>query len=170
MTFGQDLPALSIPGISLRPIVEGDYTFLRALYRSVRDAELAVTGWPEEAKQAFCDSQFHLQDTWYRGQYDGAHFLLIERATTPIGRIYVHAAENELRLMDIALVPEERGAGLGTRLVEWLLTWGRESGRDATLYVEAHNPARRLYARHGFADESVEGVYLKMRCKPPRRG
>lgn len=162
-----EVPAHAIPGIALRPVGEGDYPFLRALYRSVRDPELQLTGWPEGARQAFSDSQFGLQDRFYREHYPQTAFLVIERGGEPIGRIYVDTAPGPLRLMDISIVPAERGRGLGTALLEWLAAWADREGRAVTLHVEANNPARRLYARHGFLDDGEEGPYVKMR-RPPR--
>ena len=161
-----EVPAHAISGIVLRPVVEGDTPFLRALYRSVRDPELALTGWPEEARQAFSDSQFGLQDRFYREHYPQTAFLAIERDGEAIGRIYVGTAPGPLRLMDIALVPKERNRGLGTALVAWLAAWADREGRDVTLHVEENNPARRLYARQGFEDDGVDGPYARMRRRP----
>ena len=162
-----EVPAHAIPGIALRPVAACDYPFLRALYRSTREPELALTGWPEEARRAFCESQFSLQDRFYREHYPRTAFLVIERDGSAIGRIYVDTAPpRELRLMDIALLPGERGRGLGTALLRWLVAWADRESRDVTLHVERDNPARRLYGRHGFADEAEEGPYMKMRRRP----
>lgn len=161
-----EVPALGIAGVSLRAVEEGDYPFLRALYRSTRDPELALTGWSEEDKRAFADSQFTLQDRFYREHYPGTAFLVVERAGEAVGRLYVDAPPGELRLMDIALVPGARRGGLGTALVSWVVAWADREARRVTLHVEANNPARRLYARHGFVDEAVEGPYVRMRRDP----
>jgi GNAT superfamily N-acetyltransferase len=165
-----EVPAHAIAGIGLRDVVESDYPFLRALYRSTRDPELALTGWTEEAKQAFSDSQFGLQDRFYREHYPQTAFLAIVRGDASIGRIYIDTAPGPLRLMDIALLPAERNRGLGSAFMAWLTEWADRENRAVTLHVEALNPARRLYARHGFADDGVEGPYLKMRREPLRRG
>lgn len=161
-----EVPAHAIPGIVLRPVTEGDYPFLRALYRSTRDPELDLTGWPEEAREAFCESQFSLQDRFYRDHYPLTAFLVVERDGEPVGRVYVDTAPGDLRLMDIALVPAARNGGLGTRLMGWITAWADREGRDITLHVEANNPAQRLYARNGFANDGVEGPYVKMRRRP----
>lgn len=161
-----EVPAHAIAGIALRIVTESDYPFLRELYRGTREAELAPTGWTDEEKRAFCESQFALQDRHYREHYPGAAFLVIEREGRPIGRIYLHAAPGRLRLMDIALLPQERNRGLGTEFMAWLCAWADREGRSVTLHVEANNPARRLHARHGFADDGEEGLYVRMRRRP----
>jgi RimJ/RimL family protein N-acetyltransferase len=165
-----EVPAPDIAGVAFRPVADGDYPLLRSLYRSTREHELALTGWPEAERQAFSDSQFALQDAWYRGQYPGAALLVIEKDRAAVGRIYLHESPGELRIMDITLAPGMRNHGLGTALFTWLISWAARGRRDVTLHVEAENPARRLYARLGFIDEGVDGLYNRMRWKPPTGG
>ena len=161
-----EVPTHGIAGVVLRTVTESDYPFLRSLYRSVREAEIAPTGWSDAQKQAFCDSQFELQDRHYREHFPGTAFLVIERGGEPIGRIYIDTAPGPLRLMDIALLPAERGRRLGTAFLGWLCTWADREGRVVTLHVEANNPARRLYQRHEFVDDGEEGPYVRMRRDP----
>jgi ribosomal protein S18 acetylase RimI-like enzyme len=155
-----------IAGIGLRDALPGDEAFLRGLYRGVRDAELALTNWSDAQKDAFADSQFALQDRWYRGQYPGARFLVVLRGAVAVGRIYLYLVPGELRLMEITLAPEARNAGLGTSLVQWVQELARERGAAVTLHVEQSNPARALYARLGFGDDGQEGIYARMRWEP----
>lgn len=159
-------PALVPPAIQLRPMGESDLQFLRALYRTVRDPELAQTPWTDAQKQAFCDSQFALQDRHYRAHYPGALFLVIEHEGQPVGRLYLGTAPGPLRLMDLAFMPAWRGRGWGTALVRAVVDRADREGRDTLLFVESSNPAHRLYEREGFADEGVEGVYMRMRRRP----
>ncbi|APV52532.1 hypothetical protein BWI17_18715 [Betaproteobacteria bacterium GR16-43] len=144
-----------------------DEGFLRALYRESRDAELDVTGWSDAAKQAFTDSQFTLQDRHYRNQFRAASFLVIERAGAPIGRLYLCRDERELRLIDVLLAASARNAGIGTAILKGLQEDAARHGIAVTLHVEAHNPARALYARLGFREAAIEGVYVPMRWDPP---
>ena len=154
-------------GISLRPVTPFDEPFLRALYRSVRDPELALTAWDAAAKDAFANQQFDLQDHWYREHYAGAQLLVIERDGISVGRIYLFEAGAELRVMDIALIPAARNAGLGTSLMGEVMRHAAERRAAVTLHVEVFNPARALYDRLGFREQKVEGVYAAMRWEPP---
>ena len=155
-----------VAGVALRAIEPRDHEFLRALYRSARDEELAQTGWDEMAKRAFTDSQFDLQDRWYRQQYPDARLWVIEEHGAPIGRLYLSEFPGELRLMEIALVSARRGAGLGTALVEWVQGLAAAQARAVTLYVEPLNRARSLYSRLGFAEESSDAFHVRMRWAP----
>lgn len=158
-------PGLVPQALGLRQMAEADLPFLRAVYRSVRDPELAQTPWTDAQKQAFCDSQFALQDRHYRAHYPGALFLVIEHAGQPVGRLYLGIAPGPLRLMDLAFLPQWRGRGWGTALVRAVVDRADREGRDTLLFVESTNPAHRLYEREGFVDEGVEGVYMRMRRK-----
>jgi ribosomal protein S18 acetylase RimI-like enzyme len=132
---------------------------LRALYADVRAAELAPVPWPETAKLAFLAEQSDLQHRHYVANYPGAELLVIESGTIPIGRIYIYKSRSEIRLMDIALVPDWRNRGIGTRLLRELMVEARSSGSSITLHVEPANPAQRMYQRLGFTLIEQRGVY-----------
>ena len=155
--------------ISLRPITPEDESFLAGLYASTRAEELAVTGWSDEEKAVFCRKQFDAQSAHYRENYPGASLQVIENAGAPIGRLYVARWEREIRIMDIALLPEHRGAGIGAKLLRELQDEARSAGKTLTIHVERFNPALRLYERLGFQMTEDKGVYLLMRwsATPP---
>jgi GNAT superfamily N-acetyltransferase len=157
-------------GIRLRDVEPGDEAFLRFLYRSSREPELKLTAWSEGEKSAFANSQFDLQDRWYRENYPGAQFLVIEREGAPIGRLYLHSTGSDLRVMDITLAPAARNQGLGSSLIRWLEAKAGAGGATISLHVESFNPARTLYRRLGFAEEEVEGIYVRMRWTPGPTG
>ncbi len=127
---------------------------------------MAPVPWPEEAKRAFLTDQFRLQRTHYRTHYEGAQFLVIEAKERPVGRLYLHATPDEVRVMDIALVPEHRGRGTGGALLREILAQAREDGKRVTCHVEFNNPAQRLYNRLGFRTAEERGVYLFLEWRP----
>lgn len=155
-----------VAGISFRVVVEADHPFLRDLYAHVRSAELAPVPWPEEAKRAFLNEQFDLQHQHYVKNYPGADLLVIQKDAVPIGRVYVYRTEREMRLMDIALVPEQRGRGIGSALLQELMAEARATKRELTLHVEPDNPAQHLYQRLGFHLIENRGVYDFLGWKP----
>ena len=146
-------------GVALREETDADLAFLAALYASTRAEELAPVPWPEEQKRAFLEHQFALQREQYRQHYPGAEWLVIEREGAPIGRLYLRCGGGEVRLMDIALLPAARAAGLGTRLTQRLLDWADALALPVTLHVEPFNPAYRMYRRFGFCYVRSTGVY-----------
>jgi len=153
-------------GIGFRPVTDSDFDFLCVVYASARAAEMALVDWSDEQKARFIASQCALQDRHYRSVYVGADLLLIEKDGEPIGRIYIFRSTREIRLMDIALMPEWRNRGIGSALIRELMAEARERGCTITLHVEPDNPAQKLYQRFGFTLIENRGVYDFLGWKP----
>ena len=155
-------PSAEAIGIRFRPAEDTDLPFLAHLYASTRWEEVAQTGWPAEAQAAFLAQQFDLQHRHYLQYYPDTERLVLERDGVPIGRVYVEETPGMLHLIDIALLPESRGAGIGTAIIGDLLRQAEERGCRIVLYVEKNNPVRSLYGRLGFETVEDEGVYDRM--------
>jgi ribosomal protein S18 acetylase RimI-like enzyme len=84
--------------------------------------------------------------------------VLIDRE--PAGRLYLNRGDSEIRIVDIALLPEHRGKGVGSALLRDLLAEADAHGKRVTIHVERMNPALRLYERLGFSVAEDKGVYL----------
>ena len=152
--------AVAAQTITLRPVAGGDEAFLRRVYASTRELELSLIVWSEDEKEAFLRDQFDRQDAYYREHYEGAGFDVVEVDGHPVGRLSVARWPEEIRIMDLALLPEHRGAGIGTRLLSELLAEGRRTGRRVSVHVEKVNPALRLYERLGFVPVADKGLHL----------
>jgi ribosomal protein S18 acetylase RimI-like enzyme len=150
------------PPISVRPITADDLPFLLQLYASTRMEELAVTDWSADQQQAFLTAQFQAQHAHYQQHYPHATFDLILLDGLPIGRIYLAHGAEELRVVDIALLPEYRRRGIGSAFLQAICDQGAQSGLTVRLYVEQFNPALELYARLGFQPIATHGVYYLM--------
>lgn len=148
--------------LNLRPIAEADVAFLRQLYATTRANEMASTGWDQPAIDAFLGQQFDAQHRYYQEHYHDAAFSLICHRGQAIGRLYVFRGPTTLNLIDIALLPEWQRQGIGTRYLQALTLEADEAGKAIRLFVEAENPARRLYARFGFVVTGDNRVYLQM--------
>lgn len=149
-----------------RQAARSDEPFLRDLYACVRWPELVDVPWSATEKRAFCDMQFTLQDRYYRDQFPQAEWLIVLECGVSVGRIYIARASDEIRILDIALVPEARGRGLGTRLVRDVLDEADRTRRRVSLFTEPDNPARRLYTRLGFIAREPSGMHVEMTREP----
>ena len=136
-----------------------DAEFLLAVYASTRAEELAVVPWTPAEKDAFLRMQFEAQDAFWREQRPDAAFAVILVDGEPAGRLYVDRRPDEIRIVDIALLPDRRAMGVGTLLIQRILDEGRASGRPVTIHVERGNRARALYERLGFRQIDTTGVY-----------
>ena len=68
--------------------------------------------------------------------------------------------------MDVALLPDQRGAGIGTSMLKGLMAEAQRAEKPVRIHVEGFNPALRLYERLGFSEAADKGVYLLMERVP----
>lgn len=148
-------------------MVDADLPFAEEVYVSTRAEELAQTGWPIGMQREFLRQQFELQHTHYRNNYSNPDWLIIECGGQPVGRLYLDSRPAELRIIDIALIPESRGKGYGTAILTDLLEDSAVASRCVTIHVERNNPARSLYLRLGFQPIDEHGVYELMEWNAP---
>ena len=156
-------PTLVERGVTLRPQQSGDGDFVREVFIASRWDEVVAAGWPEVVGRAFLADQFRLQDLHYRKHYQGAAWSIVEVAGQPAGRLTLLLSEDELRIVDIALLPAYRNLGLGRGLIAAVQAQARELGlAKVSLHVEQHNRAQRLYRRLGFRRIGVGGTHVLM--------
>jgi len=159
--------ALAARGISLRAERVRDAAFLNTLYLSVRWEELARTGWSDAQKQAFLTSQLALQSRHYAQTYPGAARGIVLRDNVAAGRLYLFASADDLRIVDISLLPVHRGQGIGAGLIRAVMAMAAKDGRGVSLQVGTFNPdAHRLYDRLGFVETGGGGVHRHMTWAP----
>lgn len=161
---GFRLPAgLAAQGYALRMEREDDLPFLRRLYASTREAEFAhLTDWSAEARRAFCDQQFMAQRLHYQSQIPGCVRLLILSREERVGRLYVEERVTQIHVVDIALMPDHRGRGIGGAILAELARVAETRDKGLGIFVEKYNPALRLYRRLGFAPLRETEIYWEM--------
>ena len=151
---------------ALRPSQESDRDFLFRLYASTRADEIAPFGWPPAQQEAFLLMQFTAQQRSYSMSYAQAEHQIIEQDGIPIGRIMVWRQPPAAVLIDIALLPEHRGKGIGGRLIRQLIQECSQQRLPLRLQVLRGNPALRLYERLGFVHTEEDQMYIHME-RPP---
>jgi GNAT superfamily N-acetyltransferase len=148
--------------IALRPERPGDEPFLRKVYGSTRHEELEASGMPLEMRAAFLNIQFNAQQQGYHASFPRADFHVILLDEQPVGRMVVDRAAGELRLVDIALLPEHRNRGIGTTLIKKLTAEAGATDQPLRLSVIKGQRAFRLYQRLGFAKIGESGLRDQM--------
>lgn len=151
-----------LAGITLRQATPDDDTFQLELYTGTRLDELELIDWNENQKHAFIKMQFNARQLQYSYRYPKAEDNIILQGSQPIGRMLVDRNEKQIALVDIALLPEHRNAGIGTLLVQSLLDEAAGTGKSVRLHVVTTNPAVGLYQRLGFSTVDDDGAYLEM--------
>ncbi|MEX3955987.1 GNAT family N-acetyltransferase [Trinickia sp. EG282A] len=149
--------------LRLRPAQEHDRPFLQAVFETTRAEEFAQIGWSPERIASLLAEQFSMQDRYYRQHYPHGRFDVVTLGETAVGRLYHSWHGSEARLIDIALMPAHRGAGIGGRLVRAFVAQAARKAMPVVLYVERNNPVQGLYRRLGFETIGESGVYWQMR-------
>jgi ribosomal protein S18 acetylase RimI-like enzyme len=152
--------------VSLRPIVPDDEPLLYRIYASTRAEELKQIPWDDAQKEAFLRQQFTAQHTYYTEQFSEATFDVVLVGDEPAGRLYVDRREDEFRIVDIALLPEFRGRGIGSALLRDLFEEAAAAKKPVRIHVEPYNPARDLYERLGFRTIGQTGAHVLMEWNP----
>ena len=154
--------------ITLRHAIPDDEPFLYELYRTTRIEEMVGWGWDDAQLETFLRLQFTAQRYHYDAAYPEADHRILLRDSRPAGRLLVFRSEEEILLVDITLLPADRGAGIGASLIKDLLDEADQAGKSVTLHVAKDNRARRLYERLGFEVIEDTGMYFKMEWRPGR--
>ena len=154
------------PDVQFRTAKPEDLPFLLRLYASTRAEELSLVPWTDEQKREFLRMQFEAQHKHYHEHFSDAQFSIIEVNGAVAGRLYLQRREQEYRIIDIALLPEFRGQGIGGRILSDVLHAAAEDGKPVRIHVEQNNPAMRLYERLGFIKSDESGVYFLLEKSP----
>ena len=152
--------------IGWRPAQPDDEPFLYELYASTRTEEVDAFGWDAAQQEMFLKLQFAAQRQHYDIAYPDAEHRIILFKGRAAGRMLVFRSDREIVLVDIALLPGHRGAGIGAALIRGLIDEAEAMGLPLRLHVEKRNRAARLYERLGFSLIGETGVYYEMERRP----
>jgi|SRR5215831_993043 len=160
------LPQFSLPQdgtLILQPVTPDDDAFLLSVYDSTRVEELAQAVWQPGQREAFVRWQFDLQRQEYERRFPEAEYYVIVINNEPAGRIWIGADQRQMRLLDIALLPQFQNRGAGTALLRWLIARAQEAGKPLRHMVFMLNEdAHRFYERLGFVVIEDLGAYKHM--------
>lgn len=157
---------MSSDAVTRRPVNEDDLPFLLTVYGSTRAEEMAQLPWSDAQKSAFLSSQLEAQHAYYAEVFPSADREVLLVDGEPAGRFYVDRGEDEIHVIDIALLPPFRNRGIGAQLLGEVLAEGARAGVKVTIYVEKRNPAGRLYQRLGFDLIDQDDVYFLLAKEP----
>ncbi len=158
---------MSNEGVTFRPAGPDDESFLLGVYASTREQELAMTGWNQTQQDAFIRMQFAAQQTHYRAHFpQGDHRIILVNGQAA-GRLYTAETDEEIRILDITMLPSHRSAGIGSPIIKGLLARASETGKRVRIYVETYNRSVRLFERLGFARIEDDGVNILFEWRRP---
>jgi ribosomal protein S18 acetylase RimI-like enzyme len=157
----------SPPNVSLRPVTPADREFLIAVYGGTREQELSQVAWDEGQKEAFILWQFERQAEEYKQRFPDARYDVILVDGVPAGRIWVGGDDKQIRLLDIAIIPQFQNRGVGTHLLRQLMAEATQANKVLRHMVFVLNDnAHRFYERLGFVVIEDLGGYKHMEWAP----
>jgi GNAT superfamily N-acetyltransferase len=149
--------------VTARPVrLPADGDFLLSVYAATRVGELSMLGWSDAQIDAFIRMQFDAQTRHYRALHPHASHSVIAVGGRLAGRLIVERTEEEIRIVDLALLDEFRRAGVGSRLVRRLFADADADGLPVRCHVEQGNDARRFWERLGLVAQGVDGAHVAM--------
>lgn len=158
--------------VSFRPVEAQDEQLLLDLYASTRAQELALTGWDQAQQELFVGMQYRAQQAHYTSHYPKAQHVVILVKDQAIGRVYVADKGDEIRILDMTILPDHRNLGIGTGILRGAMKESDQLQRCLTINVERDNPSLALFDRLGFQPAEDDGYrylmrYSKDRLRPP---
>ncbi len=156
--------------LSLRPETEADGPFLLDLYASTRELERAALAAAPALWESLVRMQAEAQRRAYEARHPRAERSILTVDDEAVGRLVVDRGGGPIQLVDIAILPSQRGQGLGAEVLTALAREADEARRAVVLQVARSNPARRLYERFGFVRTGGDDVYDAMERPPQAAG
>ena len=116
---------------------------------------------PEAAQQLFAMQRRGQRAAWLGVPGTSEQVVLVDGE--PAGRLVVREEPAALHLVDISVLPDRRGQGIGTQLIGELQERAAAGGLPLLLHVDIGSPAERLYVRLGFTEQARDQVRVAMR-------
>ena len=154
--------------IELQPATSEHESFLYQVYCTTSEQEMAMVPWSDEQKEAFLRMQFSAQQTDYDKRFADGRQSVIVVDDVKVGRLHTLELEEEIKILDITVLPQHRTKGTATSLLNDLLDQARGSGKRVLVYVEIFNPSLGFFEKRGFQKVMDEGIYylLEWRAGP----
>jgi ribosomal protein S18 acetylase RimI-like enzyme len=165
----QDLSKVGA-ALSLRPVTPEDEDTLLKIYSSTREEEMQqAVEWSSEQKEMFLRWQLEMQRRDYEARFPQTDYQLILFRGEPAGRLWVARTPEQIRLLDIAVLPEFQNRRIGTYLLQNLIKESEETGIPLRhMIFKLNTEARRFYERLGFRLLEDERMYLLMERRPQK--
>lgn len=148
----------------MREASSADEDFLFDLYCSTRD-DITDAGLEPAQESALLRMQYSARDRAYRVEYPAGEQLVILYDARPVGAYIVEQKENEIRAIDLAILPEYRNRGIGGAVLTQSMEQARAGVRSFVFHVLRSNRALRLYERLGCMRVSESDTHYRYEAR-----
>ncbi|UCC17203.1 MAG: GNAT family N-acetyltransferase [Dehalococcoidales bacterium] len=144
---------------SLLRLVPGTDEYYEFCYQVKKSAEseyiTEIFGWDETVQREFFNRE------WQEIRQD-----VILYRNKPIGTISVSEDNKETIIRLFFILPEHQNRGIGSYLLDNILSKADETGRVVKLKFLKNNPVKSLYLRHGFEIVSEDEYHFHVERRP----
>lgn len=147
----------------------GDLGFLRHLFIANRWIAFAGMVGGEQARLQLLSQQFDLQDAHYRKFFPETDRRIVTVEDVPVGRYYLSRVDPMWKLIDLSLLPEMSGQGIGSQLIAQMADEADAARKPIELYCALDNPAFEIYKAKGFVEVRQESADWVMQRWPSGR-
>lgn len=153
-------------GISLCSVEASHIKFLFKVFKESRwDLEF-INNLDEKQKADILFNQFCMEQGQLIQQYPNAECNIVLLNEEAIGRLYVNHGEKADRILEIGLLEEYRGLGIGRKIVTTVIENAKKAGKAVCLQVAWFNEgAYKFYERIGFVVIEENYVFREMQYK-----
>jgi ribosomal protein S18 acetylase RimI-like enzyme len=146
---------------------DGDFRF--ELFCRSRPNDEDFSFLPSDIRQTLLRQQFLAQDAGYRADFPNARFEIIECDGQSVGRVVTVALPDSLFVLDVAILPDWQGRGIGATILREICASAGRDGLAARLDVLVSNAqALRLFRRLGFEPVARSEVFMTLESSPVR--
>jgi ribosomal protein S18 acetylase RimI-like enzyme len=155
--------------VTLRAERPEDDGFLFRLFKLNNIGILHQAGLPQATIDQLIVMQHRSQKAAYRGMFASALFWIVVREGEPIGRYIEHVEDSAIYIVDVALLPDHQGQGIGPALVRATQLACELRGLCARAKVMLNNVhSLKMLSRLGFVDSGADAhAYTTLFWFPP---
>jgi ribosomal protein S18 acetylase RimI-like enzyme len=167
---GGEIDEIAVPGgaVRLRPAQPSDAQFLFDLFRAHHIGMLRLGGLPDPMIENLLAMQYRSRTQSYRDRFPGARWSVIESAGVAIGELIAHDEADAIYVVDIALLPERQGRGIGSALIRSVIAAGAARGGVRAMVLLNNDISLKMFRRLGFVEGGHDGgARVELRWRPP---
>jgi len=122
--------------------------------RTMKEYVEKVYGWDVEREQAYFDNSVLFE----------RYHLILDEYGEKIGAINFYNKDVEtIKINRIEVLPDYQNKGIGSIVLDHMITGAKDDGKNVELRVFKVNPAFKLYARKGFKTYKETDTHYYMR-------
>jgi len=156
--------------IDCRTETPHDEPFIRRLVEQTIAEELGADTWPEPLRTSVVRLQYDARRSAARAASGAVTSEIITADGEDAGWLLTADLPAELRIVEIMILPQRRGRGLGSAAIDRVLDRAGRDHKPVRLVVSCTNArAIRLYERLGFTIAASDTVQQEMESTPLTR-